>query len=173
MTDEEVFDRYAAHGTTVADFGQYVGHSTVWLALQIADMDPECEDPQAAARQFMRYVADCLAGDEQEADRGKIVCRSEHGAYARHFYTDRSEAGKSVPVDVCTRCGEPRPKSTWTLADKVRCPGGNLPGTDLHHTPEGHPTTAHCAVCGKWVTVRYSRGQNAWIMRTHYVKEGA
>lgn len=169
MTDCEVFDLYAAKGMTPADFEQYVGQPVMWLALEIADMDPDCPDPLEAARQFMRYVADCLAGDTDDAhesSRGKIVCRSSHGAYTRHFYTDRS-TGLSVPTDVCVRCGEPRPKSTWTLNGKVRCPGSNTPGDyDIDY-----PTTTQCDYCERRITVRYSRPRNAWIMRTHYVKE--
>lgn len=172
MTDAEVFDLYVAHGVSVRNFAEHVGKPTGWLAKQIAELDPDCPDPQQAARQIMRYVADCLAGDVQEIDRDGVVCRSEHGAYARHFYTDRS-TGRSVPSDVCVRCGEPRPKSTWTLAGKVRCPGGNQEGVDPSYGA-GHATvrTMRCPVCGKRVTARYSvpRGHN--VMRTHYVKGG-
>lgn len=170
MTDAEVFDLYVAHGVSVRNFAEHVGKPTGWLAKQIAELDPDCPDPQQAARQIMRYVADCLAGDEHETDRGKIVCRSHHGAYARHFYTDRS-TGLSVSTDVCVRCGEPRPKSTWTTAGKITCPGGNQPGMDVRRSADGTPKTALCSQCGRWVTVRLSRPRNAWIMRTHYVKE--
>lgn len=162
MTDAEVFDLYAAHGTTVADFYSYVGQSVDWLAAEIADMDPECANPTEAARQFMRYVADHLAEETH------LVCRSSEGVYARHFYTDRSTPGKSEAVQTCMRCGQPRPKSTWTLKGKVKCPGG--PPEFFRFEP-GMPKTACCPTCGKWIAVRWSRPRGVYYMRTHYVKE--
>ena len=101
------------------------------------------------------------------------TCVSSAGKFARHVYTQWI-MGPDGPARVvharCLRCNAPKVEPVpWTKRGKVKCPGGNKPGTALRRDPGTHRAmTARCPVCGKRVSVRWSVEREDNVLRTHY-----